>query len=109
VVGQVNHLNDAMVWRLVKVSRLQIGKACCWQQCSVQELHLSCGMKQVGRTYTAQPKNLAIHSPSFSSENSPTKKEGADFEMNKREIPLAFISFTRATESRLYGSNNFGC
>lgn len=63
----------------------------------------------MGRTYTAQSKNLAIHSPSFSSENSPTKKEGADFEMNKREIPLAFISFTRATESRLHGSNDFGC
>jgi len=41
--------------------------------------------------------------------NSPTKKEGADFEMNKREIPLAFISVTRAAASRLYGSNNFGC
>jgi len=29
--------------------------------------------------------------------------------MNKREIPLAFISVTRAAASRLYGSNNFGC
>lgn len=112
MVGQVNHLNDAMVWRLVKVSKTSDWKGCCcccWLQCSVQELHLSCGMKQVGRTFTAQPKNLAIHSPSFSSENSPTKKEGADFEMNKREIPLAFISVTRAAGSRLYGSNNFGC
>jgi hypothetical protein len=60
---------------------------------------LSCGMKQVGRTYAAQPKNLAIHSPSFSSENSLNKERGGgeergDFETYKREIPLAFISFT---------------
>lgn len=55
---------------------------------------LACVMKQVRRTYTAQPKNLAIHSPSFSSENKPNKERGGDFEMNKREIPLAFISFT---------------
>jgi hypothetical protein len=29
--------------------------------------------------------------------------------MNKREIPLAFISFTWAIESLSYGNNNLGC
>jgi hypothetical protein len=85
----------------VKVGRRWIGKAAAaaaggwlYNVLLKNYIGLACVMKQAGRTYTAQPKNLAIHSPSFSSENMPNKERGGDFEMNKREIPLAFISFT---------------
>jgi hypothetical protein len=61
----------------VKVSRLRIGKAAAGYTVLLKNcIGLSYSMKQVGRTYAAQLKNIAIHSPSFSSENSLTKKEG---------------------------------